>query len=166
MSSFIGQFGIDWKLFLSQLVNFLLILIILRFFVYKPVIKILKERNKKIKEGLDKAEEAGVRLKEVDVMAKNKMKEAENTSINMIKATEKKAKLLENELQKKSEEKQIQMQKELQESYKKQQEQAKEIVLKNAIDLVKKAIIKTVELKPEVIDDALIKEAANSVKHE
>ena len=52
MNAFISQFGIDWKLFLSQLVNFALILIVLKFFVYNPVIKILKERNKKIKEGL------------------------------------------------------------------------------------------------------------------
>jgi F0F1-type ATP synthase membrane subunit b/b' len=52
-NAFIEQFGIDWKLFLSQLINFVLILIILKFFVYNPVLKTLKERNKKIKEGLD-----------------------------------------------------------------------------------------------------------------
>ena len=166
MSSFISQFGIDWKLFLSQLVNFIIILIILTFFVYKPVLKVLKERNRKIKEGLDKAEEAGVRLKEIDNIGKTKIKEAETTSINMIKATEKKAKILEQELQKKTEENQLQMQKELQASYKKQQEQAQDIVLKNAVDLVKKTIIKTVELKPEAIDEALIKKAAESLKHE
>ena len=51
MNAFISQFGLDWKLFLSQLVNFILILIILTIFVYKPVLKIIKERNKKIKEG-------------------------------------------------------------------------------------------------------------------
>lgn len=164
MNAFLDQFGIDWKLFLSQLVNFFLILIILRIFVYKPVIKVLKDRNKKIKEGLDKAEEANVRLKEVDIIGKEKIKEAETKSINIIKETENKAKVLEQELQKKSEEKQMQMQKDLQESYKKQQEQAKDLVLKNAIELVKKTIIKTVELKPEDIDDKLIKQAAEEVE--
>ena len=166
MNAFISQFGLDWKLFLSQLVNFFLILIILRIFVYKPVLKILKDRNKKIKEGLDKAEEANVRLKEVDNIGKQKIKEAETASINIIKATESRAKALEQELQKKSEENQLQVQKDLQESYKKQQEQAKELVLKNAIELVKKTIIKTVELKPEAIDEALIKKAAEGAKNE
>ncbi|MEI7424925.1 MAG: hypothetical protein WCK10_02290 [Candidatus Staskawiczbacteria bacterium] len=166
MNGFISEFGIDWKLFLSQLVNFIIILIVLSLFVYKPVIKILKERNKKIKEGLDKAEEAGIRLKEVDVIGKTKIKEAEATSIGIIKSTEIKAKALEHELQKKSEENQIKLQKELQESHKKQQEEIKSLVYKNAVELVKKAIIKTVELKPEAIDEALIKKAAESVKHE
>ena len=166
MNAFISQFGIDWKLFLSQLVNFILILTVLTFFVYKPVIKVLKERNKKVKEGLDKAEEANVRLKEVDQIGKEKIKAAENTSIGIIKATEDRAKKLEQELQKKSEANQIQLQKELQENYKKQQEQAQEMVFKNAIDLVKKAIVKTVELKPEEVDDALIKKATTATKDE
>jgi len=166
MNGFISQFGIDWKLFLSQLVNFGIILVVLSFFVYKPVLKVLKDRSKKIKEGLDKAEEAGIRLKEIDDIGKTKIKEAEGKSIEIIKATEKRAKFLEQELQKKSEENQIKAQKELQDSYKKQQEQARELVLKNAIELVKKTIVKTVELKPTEIDDALIKNAVESVKNE
>ena len=60
---------------------------------------------------------------------------------------------------------QAQMQKDLQASYKKQQEEVKTLVLKNAIALVKKTIIKTVELKPEEIDEALIKKAAVEIKN-
>ena len=50
----LSQLGIDWKLFLSQAVNFFILLLVLTFFVYKPLIKIVKERNKRIKEGLGK----------------------------------------------------------------------------------------------------------------
>ena len=166
MNAFLDQFVIDWKLFLSQLVNFVLILVVLKFFLYDPVLKILKERNRKIKEGLDKAEEAGVRLKEIDNIGKTKIKEAENKSIDIIKATEKRAKALEQELQEKTEENQLQLQKDLQLSYKKQQEETKELVLKNAVELVKKTIIKTVELKPDAVDEALIKKAAAAVNNE
>jgi F-type H+-transporting ATPase subunit b len=164
ISDILTQFGIDWKLLISQLVNFCLILIILNFFVYKPILKVIQKRNDKIKEGLDKAKEADVRLKEIDNIGKGKIKEAETASINIIKATEKRAKELEQELQKKSEENQIKMQKELQENYKRQQEQAKEIVFKNAVELVKKTIVKTIELKPEDIDEKLIKKAVESIK--
>jgi len=160
------QLGINWKLLLSQAVNFFILLVVLTFFVYKPLIKIIKERNQKIKEGLDKAEEADVRLKQIDNIGKEKIKEAENKSINIIKDTEKRAKILEQELQKKSEEKQLQMQKELQSIYKKQQEEAKNLILRDAVDLVKKTIIKTVELKPDIIDDKLIKKAADLIKDE
>ncbi len=165
-NALLSQLGIDWKLFLSQAVNFGILLLVLTFFVYKPLIKVIKERNKKLEEGLEKAKEADIRLKEVDVIGKEKIKEAEATSVNIIKATENKAKVLEQELQKKSEEKQLQMQKDLEASYKKQKEQSEELVLKNALDLVRKTIIKTVELKPDAIDEALIKKAVESVKHE
>ena len=93
-SGLIGQLGIDWKLFLSQVVNFFILLIVLSFFVYKPLLNVIKERNKKIKEGLDKAEEADVRLKNIDNIGKEKIKEAEQQSINIIKDTEQKAKVL------------------------------------------------------------------------
>ena len=48
------QLGINWKLFLSQAVNFFILLGVLTFFVYKPLIKVIKERNQKISEGLKK----------------------------------------------------------------------------------------------------------------
>ncbi len=166
MNAFLDQLGINWKLFLSQAVNFFILLIVLRFFVYKPLLNVIKERNRKIKEGLDKAREADIRLKEIDVIAKGKLKEAERESINIIKKTEEKAKVLASELQKKSEERQKELQEQVRLSFEKQKEEAKEQVYKEAVALVKKAIIKTVELSPEQIDEALIKKAVDAVKHE
>jgi len=158
------QLGIDWKLFLSQVVNFFILLTILWAFVYKPLIKVIKERTRKIKEGLDKAEEADIRLKDIDNIGKEKIKEAEQQSINIIKDTEQKAKVLDQQLQKKNEEKQAQLQKEAQDQLKKQLEDNKKVVLSQAAELVKKAIIKTVELNPEAIDEKLIKKAIEEVK--
>jgi len=166
MNQLIFQLGIDWKLFLSQAVNFFILLLVLTFFVYKPIIKIIKQRNAKLKEGLDKAEEADVRLKEIDVIGKGKIKEAEQKGIEMIKATESKAKALDKENQEKLEKKQQEAAELLKLSIKKQQEEAKELVLKNAIDLVKKTLIKTVEMKPADVDEALIKKAATEIKNE
>lgn len=165
-NSLLGQLGIDWGLLVSQAVNFFIILVVLTFFVYKPIMKIIKERNAKIKEGLDKAHEADVRLKEVDVIGKEKIKEAENKSIGIIKDTEKKAKVLEQELNKKLEENNLRLQKDLEASYKKQQEEAKELVLKNAVDLVKKTLIKTVELRPQDVDESLIRKAASQMNEQ
>src|SRR5258708_1800420 len=122
MNEFLTQFGIDWKLFVSQLVNFALILVFLRFFVYKPILKVIKERNEKIREGLNKAKEADIRLKEVDEINKEKIKEAQIASMNMMKATEKNAKDLAEKLHHKMEASHLQAEKELQENYKKQQQ--------------------------------------------
>ncbi len=74
-ASITTQLGIDWKLLLSQAVNFLLLLVILRIFVYKPILDILKKRREKIEEGIAKAKEADIRLKEVDDINKKKIKD-------------------------------------------------------------------------------------------
>jgi F-type H+-transporting ATPase subunit b len=165
-NALLSQLGINWQLFLSQAVNFFILLIVLTVFVYKPLMKVVKARNQKIKEGLDKAEEADVRLKEIDEIGKEKIKEAEQESIEIIKATEQKAKDLDKELQKKNEEKQAQLQKETQDQLKKQLEENKKVVLAQAADLIKKTIIKTVGLKPDAIDEALIKKAATEIENE
>ena len=163
----LGQLGIDWKLFLSQAVNFFILLVILTVFVYKPLMKIVKERNKKIEEGLEKAKEADIRLGEIDTISKKKLKETDQQSIKIIKDTEQRAKQLEQSLQKKAEEKQTELLRQIELSYQKQQEESKQKVTKQAAELVKKFIIKTVELKPEAIDEALINKAVSQVnKHE
>jgi F-type H+-transporting ATPase subunit b len=162
----LSQLGINLSLFLSQTVNFFILLVVLTFFVYKPLIKVIKERNKKIKEGLDKAEEADIRLKEIDGIAKGKIKEAEQQSINMIKATEEKAKALDQDLTKKAEEHQQKMLAQIKLNAAYAEEEAKKEVLAKAADLVKKAIVKTVELDPHVVDQALIQKAVSEIKNE
>lgn len=165
MNALFEQLGINWKLFLSQAVNFFVLLLVLRIFIYKPLLAIIKERSKKIKEGLEKAEEASIRLKEVDIIAKNKLKQANQDSINIIKETEKQAKVLEDNLQKKAEEHQKELMDQIQLGYKKQQEEVKNLVYQEASELVKKAIKKTVELSPEAIDEALIKKVILKIKN-
>ena len=49
----IGMFGLNWKLFLAQLVNFAIILFILWKFVFGPVIKGMQDRTKKIEDSLN-----------------------------------------------------------------------------------------------------------------
>lgn len=51
-------FGIHWKLLAAQAVNFAVALYVLHRFVYKPIWKMLDERQKKITQGLSDAKAA------------------------------------------------------------------------------------------------------------
>lgn len=53
----IEAIGIDGGFLLAQIVNFILLFLILRAFVFKPVLKVLNERKKTIEESLSLAEE-------------------------------------------------------------------------------------------------------------
>jgi len=158
------QLGINWKLFLSQAFNFAILLAALTFFVYKPLMKIIDERAKKIKEGLEKAEEADTRLKEVDEIAKERIKEAEGKSVKIIKLTAQKAKILEQDMLEKMEAKQKQIVLDNEKMAKKQKEEAEKQILENSVNLVKELIVKTVKLNPKDIDEKLIKKAVDEIQ--
>jgi len=48
--------GITWPLLISQLFNFLLLIVILRAVLYEPVLKMLNQRKERIAEGMREAE--------------------------------------------------------------------------------------------------------------
>lgn len=59
--------GISWQGLLGQIINFVLLLVLLYFIGYRPIRKMLDERSKRIKEGIDQAElakEAAARAEE------------------------------------------------------------------------------------------------------
>lgn len=64
MQDLIAAFGINWKLLLIQAVNFGLLLAALTYFLYKPVLRIIDDRQKKIAEGVRTAELADTKLAE------------------------------------------------------------------------------------------------------
>ena len=55
-------FGVDPILMGAQILNFLIIFYLLKRFLYKPVLGMLKTREDKIKEGMKQAEEARLTL--------------------------------------------------------------------------------------------------------
>ncbi len=67
MSALFSAFGIDWHLLIIQLVNFGLLLAVLTYFLYRPVLKMIDDRRAKIAESVRIAEEAAKRLAEAKV---------------------------------------------------------------------------------------------------
>ena len=84
MEAMIDSLGIQWQLFVVQLVNFLIILILLGKFAYKPILNMLDERSAKIKEGLEQSEQAEKRAADIDVEAKKALEEARKEGQLMI----------------------------------------------------------------------------------
>lgn len=58
MEQLIQAFGIDIKLIAVQIINFVVLLAVLSYFLYKPVLKLLNDREEKIKQGIVDAEAA------------------------------------------------------------------------------------------------------------
>lgn len=64
MEKILSDFGVQPILLAAQIVNFLVLLFILQKLLYKPILKVLEERKRKIEEGLLNAEKIKKELEE------------------------------------------------------------------------------------------------------
>jgi F-type H+-transporting ATPase subunit b len=60
------MFGWNWRLFLSQVVSFTIVALLLRRFAYKPILDVLEQRRQQIAEGLLNAEKIKKQLAEAE----------------------------------------------------------------------------------------------------
>lgn len=60
----IEKLGIDWRLLIAQIVNFLILLFVLTKFAFKPLIKLLDERRATIEKSLENADRINKNLED------------------------------------------------------------------------------------------------------
>ena len=76
VSQIAGQFGVTWPTLVAQMLNFIIVAAILYKFAVKPIITTLDERQQKISEGLQYAEEMKAQLSEIERDRAEKIKTA------------------------------------------------------------------------------------------
>jgi F-type H+-transporting ATPase subunit b len=62
----LGTLGINLKIFIAQLVNFVVVLLVLWKFAYKPIVDLLDKRAKKVEESVKQAEHIEKRVQEIE----------------------------------------------------------------------------------------------------
>ncbi len=84
MQEIIHAFGIDWRLIVIQIFNFGLLALVLWYFLYTPVLKMLSEREAKIKKGVEDAIKAGEALQSADTEKNSILKEAHSEASQIV----------------------------------------------------------------------------------
>ena len=62
----LGTLGINLKIFIAQLVNFVIVLLVMWKFAYKPIINLLDKRAKKVEDSIKNAEQIEKRVKQIE----------------------------------------------------------------------------------------------------
>lgn len=83
------NFGVDYRLLIAQIINFLIVFYILRRFFLKPIIDVLKKRKQTIEEGLKNAERSKRALEEALVKEKEILKRAQKEAQALLQDTKK-----------------------------------------------------------------------------
>jgi len=76
MGEALGNLGINLPGLIGQLISFVILLVLLYILGYKPIVRMMDERQKKIKDGLDKAEHADKQAIEADQESRQRLEEA------------------------------------------------------------------------------------------
>ena len=79
------KLGIDPALFITQIINFLIIMYILQRFAYKPLLSLLDKRREEIASGLAMKEEIQKKLEEMEDDRKKVMREAREEARRVVK---------------------------------------------------------------------------------
>jgi len=87
----LNNLGINGKLLLAQIINFVVLLAVLYKFAYGPVLKMLDERTKKIEKGLKDAEASHKKLAEISEKEAAVLVEARKNAQEIIKKSEESA---------------------------------------------------------------------------
>ncbi len=80
MEQLIAVFGIDWRELLAQTFNFVVLLGVLSYFLYTPVMKALDERTAKIAKGLADADAAAAARAATEAERSSVIKEAQHSA--------------------------------------------------------------------------------------
>ncbi|HEY4493144.1 MAG TPA: ATP synthase F0 subunit B [Candidatus Paceibacterota bacterium] len=164
MSELFSELGISLPALISQGVNFLIVLVVLTVFVYKPLAKVVDERRKRIEQGLEDAKQAELKLSQIAEKEKRVLAEAEKTALVLIKEAEGKAAGRSRELIEIGEKRAAGIVKEGKTLAQRQAAEEMASLQKEAVNFVKQAIEKTVELDPDKIDEKLIDQAVKLLR--
>ena len=77
-------FGINWPLFISQCIAFLIVAFLLKRFAYQPVLEMLEQRRQKIAEGMENADKIKAELAETQAERDKVMAEANQRAEKLI----------------------------------------------------------------------------------
>jgi F-type H+-transporting ATPase subunit b len=140
----IKNFGLNPILLAAQVVNFLIVFFVLKKFLYKPVLDVLRKRQATIKEGLDAAEKARIKLEKVVVEERDILRSAQMQSKKIIEDAKQES---------------IEVAKQINEEAKKQTEKllkdTREQVARESVETEKRLAANTSKLAVTILEKAL-----------
>ncbi len=71
-----SELGLNIPVLVAQLVNFFLLLVVLRIFLYRPILDMLDRRSQRIREGLEAAEQSKERSAQAEQEVARQLEEA------------------------------------------------------------------------------------------
>ncbi|MCK5044157.1 F0F1 ATP synthase subunit B [Candidatus Parcubacteria bacterium] len=161
--------GIDWRILLGQIINFLVVLYVLKRFAYKPFLTVLNKRQTKIAEGIKNSEEAEKRIKMVNIQRDKVLNNAQKKAAQTLQENEERAKIKADQIISEGQKQKAEIlsgaKQRGETEVKKMQEKQNEKIMDVSLSLVEKILKEKIDTKKdkEIISDFLVN---STVKNE
>lgn len=144
MQELLNSFGVNGFLFIAQVVNFLIVLFLLKQFALGPILKLLQDRKKTITESLTNAEETKKLLEKTEQKEKEVLKKAQTQAQEIISDAKKQSSILQSEAEVKAKERVekiiVDAQKKIEDQTKIAEKQLATQVTKLSVEVIEKAL--------------------------
>jgi F-type H+-transporting ATPase subunit b len=161
----VGALGINWKLFVAQLVNFGIILLVLWKWVLTPVAKKLGERSEKVQKSLDDAQRIEKEKQEFRAWKDQEMGKARKEASSIVTMAQSEAVAVKNQILQDAKLEQEKLVKQIQAQIQSEKQQALSDIKTQVADMITGAAEKILRKNlDEKADRELIKESLKSIK--
>ena len=92
------QLGINWQLLIAQIVNFSIVVGVLGFFVYKPILNLLDSRTERIRKSLEEVKRIEGQAKEMDEIRQRELKKLDAETGAMFEHAKKQVAVMQEEM--------------------------------------------------------------------
>ncbi len=98
MEQLLEKLGINWGLLLAQIVNFLIVLGVLSYFVYRPFLTLLDTRRERVRKSMEDAKRIEDRMKEFESLRAEELKKIDRESGESLDKMRRKAEELQQQM--------------------------------------------------------------------
>lgn len=162
----LNSIGIEPKLLIAQIVNFLLLLLVLYKFLYNPILKMLKDREERIEKSLKQCEDIEIKVENTAKEREEIILSARKESSKIIEEAKKTGESLKESMVLSAKDEA----KEILENVKKDIEKEKELMFKeikdDTADIIAQAVSSIVKKDSSKYDHAFVGDAVSEISRE
>ncbi|TSC79932.1 MAG: F-type H+-transporting ATPase subunit b [Candidatus Peregrinibacteria bacterium Gr01-1014_25] len=90
--------GINWQLLLAQIVNFTILMVVLLYFVYRPILRLVDKRRDTIKQSMENAKDIELQKRELEQFKIDQMRKADVEMQKLLEEGRKQAEVLKRDI--------------------------------------------------------------------
>jgi F-type H+-transporting ATPase subunit b len=98
MAELLAKLGVNWQLLIAQIVNFTIVVVVLGYFVYKPILNLLDTRAERIRKSMEDAKRIENHAKELEEIRQREMRKLDQESGAIFDRTKRQAEAMQQEM--------------------------------------------------------------------